>query len=193
MNVYFNQEEIRRQNREHNLRMERLGRFSRRQEWAAPLQVVEEPAPAIVPVPVIVRALEPIRPACHDHGFDLHVTAWREAVWEKPDGDKAPTPTVHQIVMAAADFYGLSKIEMLSTRRQKSHSKCRQVAMYLATALTTKSLPVIGAAMERDHTTILHGKRKIAGLIERDLALAAEVEAIRLKLIGGDDADPGRS
>lgn len=196
MNMHIDREELQRQHRAHKLRQERLGGLARRRAWADPCLVVQEPEPIIITVPAIVHAQAPRpeapEPAYHDHGFDLHVSAWHEAMWEKPPADMRPT--VGKIVAAVSEFYGIPKIELLAHRRLKAYTKARQVAMYLSRTLTDKSLPVIGAAIGgRDHSTIIHGARKILADMAADLRLAAEVEAIRLKLIGGGDADAPRA
>ena len=52
--------------------------------------------------------------------------------------------------------------------------------MYLAKALTPRSLPEIGRRFGgRDHTTVLHAVRKIEGLVGRDTGLAEEVDLLR--------------
>lgn len=194
--MHINQEELQRQHRAHKLRQERLGGLARRQAWNEPCLELEEPAVIDAPAPVIPPAPNPhpkaLPPGLYEHGFDLHVSAWHEAMWEKPAIDMRPT--VGKIVDAVCEFYSVPKVEMLSHRRLKLFAKARQVAMYLSRELTVKSLPVIGAAIGgRDHSTILHGARKISEDMGTDTLLASEVAAIRLKLIGGDDADPGRS
>lgn len=196
MNMHIDQEELQRQYRAHKLRQERLGGIARRQAWADPCLVIEEAAPPILTVPAIVPTPtlrpEAPEPAYHDHGFDLHVSAWQKAMWEKPPGDMRPT--VGKIVAAVSEFYGVPKIELLAHRRLRAYAKARQVAMYLSRTLTEKSLPVIGAAIGgRDHSTIDHGVKKITRLIEEGDGVAAEVEAISLKLIGGDDANATRA
>ncbi|MFG1302692.1 helix-turn-helix domain-containing protein [Xanthobacter autotrophicus] len=194
--MHINREELQRQHRAHKLRQERLGGVARQQAWNEPYLELEEPAVIDAPAPVIPSPPNPhpkaLPPGLYEHGFDLHVSAWREAMWEKPAIDMRPT--VGNIVVAVCEFYGVPKVEMLSHRRLKLFAKARHVAMYLSRTLTTKSMPVIGAAIGgRDHTTILHGIGKISAQMETDARLASEVEAIRLKLIGGDDADPGRA
>jgi chromosomal replication initiator protein len=59
----------------------------------------------------------------------------------------------------------------------------RQVAMYLAKQLTSRSLPEIGRKFGgRDHTTVIHAVKKIEELIELDSALAEDVELLRRML-----------
>jgi chromosomal replication initiator protein len=56
----------------------------------------------------------------------------------------------------------------------------RQIAMYLAKALTLRSLPEIGRRFGgRDHTTVLHAVRKIETLAGSDSALAEEIELLK--------------
>ena len=56
--------------------------------------------------------------------------------------------------------------------------------MYLAKELTPRSLPDIGRRIGgKDHTTVLHGVRKIAALIKLDPNLAAEVATIRARIV----------
>src|SRR5207249_11514021 len=61
----------------------------------------------------------------------------------------------------------------------------RQVAMYLAKQLTTRSLPEIGRKFGgRDHTTVMHAVRKIEELTRTDPSLAEDVELLRRMLQG---------
>ncbi len=89
------------------------------------------------------------------------------------------------ILAACAVFYGVPISSLSAERRTKGVVKPRQIAMYLAKDLTPRSLPDIGRRIGgRDHTTVLHGVRKIAALIKRDPNLAAEVATIRARIVG---------
>ena len=92
------------------------------------------------------------------------------------------TPTVEAIKRLVCDRYNVRPAEMDSPRRARSVARPRQVAMYLAKQLTSLSLPDIGRKFGRDHSTVLHGVRKIEGLMKDDKALAEEVEALRRQL-----------
>ena len=73
--------------------------------------------------------------------------------------------------------------EMTSARRARAVARPRQVAMYLAKQLTSRSLPEIGRKFGgRDHTTVIHAVKKIEELIEGDSALAEDVELLRRML-----------
>jgi hypothetical protein len=94
---------------------------------------------------------------------------------------------VPRILAAVAAHYDVEVAEILAHRRTAHLVIPRQVAMYLAKALTGRSLPDIGRRFGgRDHTTILHGVRKIAALMQRDAELAEDVAELTAHLVGGD-------
>lgn len=77
--------------------------------------------------------------------------------------------SIENIQKTVADYFKIRVSDLLSKRRNRSIARPRQVAMALAKELTNHSLPEIGAAFgDRDHTTILHGCRRIASLRETD-------------------------
>jgi len=91
----------------------------------------------------------------------------------------SPTPSIRLITEVVAEYYAVERFDMLSQRRTHALLRPRQVAMYLARRLTPKSLPEIGLHMGgRDHTTVLHGCRRIEARLETEPVLAAEVEQI---------------
>ena len=72
---------------------------------------------------------------------------------------------------------------MISARRPRTISRPRQLAMFLAKNLTSKSLPEIGRRFGgRDHTTVIHAVKKIEELKNKDLQIAEEVEILRRML-----------
>lgn len=94
--------------------------------------------------------------------------------------------TVTQVVEAVAQHYRLSLDKLSSRSRSRVVSYPRQVAMYLARTETDSSFPQIAAHLgNRDHTTILHGYEKIAGLIETDEKVRREVLQIKAVLYDG--------
>ena len=61
----------------------------------------------------------------------------------------------------------------------------RQVAMYLAKQLTTRSLPEIGRKFGgRDHTTVMHAVRKVEELKTNDEILEEDIQRLRRSLEG---------
>ncbi len=91
--------------------------------------------------------------------------------------------TVINIVGAVCRHFGLSYAEIISQRRDIEVVLPRQIVMYLAKTLTTRSFPEIGRRIgDRDHTTILHGVRKIKALVESGHPIAEDIDAIRVRL-----------
>lgn len=77
--------------------------------------------------------------------------------------------SIDNIQRVVADYYKIKVSDLLSKRRSRSVARPRQVAMALSKELTNHSLPEIGDAFGgRDHTTVLHGCRKVASLRETD-------------------------
>ena len=69
---------------------------------------------------------------------------------------------------------------MLSQRRSRPLARPRQIAMYLAKKLTTRSLPEIGRSFSgRDHSTVNHGVKRIKELISKDAEFYAKVDFIK--------------
>ena len=79
------------------------------------------------------------------------------------------TITIENIQKTVAEYYKIRSSDLLSNRRTRSITRPRQLAMALSKELTNHSLPEIGEAFGgRDHTTVLHGCRKIAELRDSD-------------------------
>lgn len=89
--------------------------------------------------------------------------------------------SVQQIQRAVLIEFPIVTLRALnSDTRTQAVVRPRQIAMYLAKSLTTRSLPDIGRRFGgRDHTTVLHAVRKIAGLIQSDPLIASQVERIK--------------
>ncbi|MEM7438719.1 MAG: chromosomal replication initiator protein DnaA [Pseudomonadota bacterium] len=91
--------------------------------------------------------------------------------------------TIDQIIRKVADHYTLRLSDILGPRRARSIARPRQIAMYLAKTLTSKSLPEIGRRFgNRDHTTVIHAVRKIEELMQTDNQIAEDVELLRRML-----------
>ncbi len=87
--------------------------------------------------------------------------------------------TIDDIQKKVAEHYNVKLADMMSPRRQRVIARPRQVAMYLAKVLTTRSLPEIGRKFGgRDHTTVLHAVRTIDKLVREDHLLAEDVQLL---------------
>ncbi len=83
--------------------------------------------------------------------------------------------TIENIQRTVAEYYKIRIADLSSAKRSRSIARPRQVAMALAKELTNHSLPEIGDAFGgRDHTTVLHGCRKIAELRKDDAKISED-------------------
>ncbi len=91
--------------------------------------------------------------------------------------------SIDDIQRKVAEHYNIRMAEMSSARRARAVARPRQVAMFLAKRLTSRSLPEIGRKFgNRDHTTVLHGVRRIEELIQSDMTLAEDVRLLEAAL-----------
>ncbi len=86
------------------------------------------------------------------------------------------------IQRAVADHYDVRISDMSSTRRMRSVSMPRQVAMYLCRRFTRASLPDIASSFSKTHATVLHAYRAIDSRMDVDDSLKQEVKFIAQKL-----------
>jgi chromosomal replication initiator protein len=85
-----------------------------------------------------------------------------------------------KVLEAVAQAYGVSVAELRAKGRSRRVAVPRQVAMYLLREEAGLSLPRIGELLGgRDHSTIMHGTRKVADLLERDAHFRRRVMNIR--------------
>ncbi|MFL5295879.1 MAG: chromosomal replication initiator protein DnaA [Phenylobacterium sp.] len=93
--------------------------------------------------------------------------------------------TVDQIQKTVSEHYNLKQADLISERRARAVARPRQVAMWLAKQITTRSLPDIGRRFGgRDHTTVLHAVRRIEQLKTEDPTIARDVDVLLRKLRG---------
>ncbi|MGQ0663419.1 MAG: chromosomal replication initiator protein DnaA [Pseudomonadota bacterium] len=91
--------------------------------------------------------------------------------------------TIEEIQKRVAEHYSIRLADMHSPRRARAVARPRQVAMYLAKQLTSRSLPEIGRKFGgRDHTTVMHAVRRIEELQSTDNGFAEDVQLLRRML-----------
>jgi chromosomal replication initiator protein len=93
--------------------------------------------------------------------------------------------TIEEIQRRVAERYNMRIADMTSERRERAVARPRQVAMYLAKHLTTRSLPEIGRKFgNRDHTTVMHAVARVAELMTQDPLFGEDVQQLRRLLAG---------
>ena len=92
--------------------------------------------------------------------------------------------TVDKIQNVVSNFFNIALSEMLSQRRSRPLARPRQIAMYLAKKMTTRSLPEIGRRFaNRDHTTVIHAVKTITRLSEQDDEMKKNINQIKSLLL----------
>ena len=88
--------------------------------------------------------------------------------------------TVDKIQNVVSNYFNITLSEMLSQRRSRPLARPRQIAMYLAKKMTTRSLPEIGRRFaNRDHTTVIHAVKTISRLSEQDDEMKKNLNQIK--------------
>lgn len=91
--------------------------------------------------------------------------------------------TAGDVILAVCEHFGVEEKELLGRGRARHIAVPRQVAMYLMRKDADVSLEEVGKALNRDHTTVLHGYRKIEDELETNANLRGDVMTIRERLL----------
>lgn len=91
--------------------------------------------------------------------------------------------TAGDVIQSVCEHYGIEEKELLGRGRSRQVAFPRQVSMYLMRKDADVSLEEIGQALNRDHTTVLHGYRKIEEEMETNSVLRGDVMTIRERLL----------
>lgn len=148
---------------------------------AAALAAAKLPAPVLVLVrPEFGPDAEKVAPAAPEP-----VAPRRNWFW-LADSPKRRQADVRDIQEAVAEHFGVSRADLMADRRTVNHVRPRQIAYYLARELTPLSMPAIGLRFGgRDHTTVLHGFRKVEALALRDIEVAHDIATLANVLTDG--------
>lgn len=93
--------------------------------------------------------------------------------------------SIEEIQRRVAEHYNIRISDMVGPKRVRNFARPRQVAMYLCKQMTSRSLPEIGRRFGgRDHTTVMHGVRRIDDLRQQDAQIAEDLELLRRTLEG---------
>ena len=91
--------------------------------------------------------------------------------------------TIDEIQKAVSSHFDLKQLDLVSQRRAVAIARPRQIAMYLAKRLTTRSLPEIGRKFgNRDHSTVIHAVRRIEELRGTDSEIDGAVRSLMRQL-----------
>jgi chromosomal replication initiator protein len=133
-----------------------------------------------VPVPLLAGALLQLETEARLAGRAISVEAAQQLLAAR---SAVGVPSLREIALAAAQHFAVRLSDLRSPSRRRAVVTARDVAMYLARALTNKSLREIGTYFAgRDHTTVSHGCVKTERLLESDPTIRTAVEQLRDRL-----------
>jgi chromosomal replication initiator protein len=89
---------------------------------------------------------------------------------------------ISEIQEAVADYYSLTVRDLVGRGRTRQLCAPRHLAIFLARERTTASLPELGRAFRRDHTSVLHAVRKLRADLAHDPCAVVALEFLRRRL-----------
>jgi Bacterial dnaA protein helix-turn-helix len=107
------------------------------------------------------------------------VAPWR-GLATLPPAPRRVTP--REIIFAIAIEFGLTPEQIKGNFRTKECVFARHIAQYLAMRICGLSSPVVGRIFYRDHTSVLHGWRKVKLRMAEDPALCERIERLEREL-----------
>ena len=115
-----------------------------------------------------------------DINLDYAEEALKDVIY--PDKQKDITPAL--IIEVVAEHFGVDPEDITSKKRNSEFVQPRQVVMYLCRTLTATPLQSIAKILgKKDHTTVIHGIKKISEEMETNEDLLNKVEVIRKKIL----------
>ena len=96
--------------------------------------------------------------------------------------EKRPV-TCELIIDTVAEHYNISPDDIKSSKRNKEIAYPRQICMYLCRKMTADSLQAVGNSLgKKDHTTIIHGEKKISDDLKHDENLKNTIDILIKKI-----------
>lgn len=128
-------------------------------------------------------ALKKVIAASRLNNIELSMNLAEETLKDiiSPDTPMEITPSF--IVKVVAEHFGVSQEDIISKKRNSEYVIPRQICMYMIREHTTTSLDNIAKMLnKKDHTTILHGCKKIENEIEKNPDIKNKIEIIKKKM-----------
>jgi len=154
-----------------------LKRFGRRLDIELPDDVCEFVASHIATnIRVLEGAVNRILNFTRHKGCPIDLESAREALPHLVT-DPRRAATLEDITRIVASYYRVKVAEILGKRRTKAITLPRQICMFLSRRLTSHSLQEIGGYYGgRDHSTVLHGIKKIEKSLESETQVRERVD-----------------
>ncbi len=118
-----------------------------------------------------------------DHNKEIDIALAEEALKDIISPNAQRKLTAELIIQIVADHFGLTPLDIASQKRSKNIAYPRQICMYLCQEIVGTPLQEIGKLLGgRDHTTIIHGRDKIAADLKTNESTANTIEILKKKI-----------
>ncbi len=125
---------------------------------------------------------------CNIHGVNATISIAKEVLADILTLEKEKySISINQIKKVVCKYFKVSIEDLNSKKKNNSIAWPRQVSMYLATELTSLSLPEIGREFNRDHSTVIHAKEKVKEEIDNNLLFAPIINDLITKVKAVDN------
>ena len=125
---------------------------------------------------------------CNIHGVNATISIAKEVLADILTLEREKySISVNQIKKVVCKYFKVSIEDLNSKKKNNSIAWPRQVSMYLATELTSLSLPEIGREFNRDHSTVIHAKEKVKEEIDNNLLFAPIINDLITKVKAVDN------
>jgi chromosomal replication initiator protein len=122
---------------------------------------------------------------------DIDLETAQRVLQDMATADEPVPLDTQSIIRTTASSFEFTVEDVLSSSRKQPLVLCRQISMYLCRELTDLSLPKIGAAFNRDHTTVLHSVEKVKKILRSDRAVFDRVTQLTQDLRKGAGISTG--
>jgi hypothetical protein len=95
-------------------------------------------------------------------------------------GDIPPHVTLRSIIDAVAEISGVTKLELIGVRRETRILRARQLCYFIMAKYSPRSFSQIGVALQKDHSTVMHG----AALVQENMPRYRDDIAKVMKKLG---------
>jgi chromosomal replication initiator protein DnaA len=112
------------------------------------------------------------------NNVDFTLENAQEALKDIINSDKPKKITPDLVIEKVAEYYGVSRDDIISKKRDAKISRPRQVVMYLTRQMTDYTLTDIGNILKKDHSTVMHGIDTVKELVDNNDDVKHQIEVI---------------
>lgn len=107
----------------------------------------------------------------------------KEALKDRISPEEKRVITAELIIRTVSEHFGITPSDIQGKKRSNDIAYPRQICMYLCRKLTSDSQQAVGEALGgKDHSTIIHGEKKIQSLLESDTQVRDTIDILIKKI-----------